>query len=260
MHKTTNIFIGVFAVLTMLLHVDVSYGGEIRYIGSSTVGKFIRDAREVYKNSTFRINTKPESSGGEKCVTAGSCNMGGVARDVKQTVLNSGVVATTIGKDAIAAIVHPSNKVSELSLSQLSDIFTGRVNNWKEVGGLNMPIKAYITDNNSATNKVFRKIVLQGKAYNAKVVRPDAKIVRLVSSQEGAIGQISFAFILGNKKVKPVRPDGQEASVHNNHYPITRPLNIVSMGKPSGEVKEFLDWALSSNGQEIVKKKFIGIN
>lgn len=210
-----------------------SYAGEIKYVGSSTVGKFIRDAKQVYKDSTFKLNTKPESGGGEKCPGAGTCDIGGVARDVKKEILDAGVVATTIGKDAIAAIVHLSNKVKELSIAQLSNIFAGKVTNRKEVGGSDMPIQAFIVDKNSATNKVFKKVVLQGKEYKAKIVRPDAKIIRLVSSQKGAIGQISFASIIGNDKVRPIRPDGQEASVNNSNYPITRPLNIVTKGQVS---------------------------
>ena len=168
-------------------------------------------------------------------------------------------MATIIGKDAIAAIVHPSNKVSALSLAQLSDIFTGRVTNWKDVGGSDMPITPLITNKTSATNKVFKKVVLKGNDYKAKIVKPDAKIIRLVSKQEGAIGQISFAFIIGNDSVKAIKPDGQEASVANSNYPITRPLNLVTKGQPTGEAKKFIDWALSPAGQKVVKQRFVGV-
>lgn len=257
--KFISIFIIAIAFSFTLLSGEKAYAGEIRYVGSSTVGKFIRDAQAVYKKSTFKMNTKPESGGGEKCPLAGTCEIGGVARDVNKDILAQGVVATTIGKDAIAAIVNPGNSVSSLSLAQLNDIFTGKVTNWKDVGGSDMPIKVFITDKNSATNKVFKKVVLQGKEYKAKIVRPDAKIVRLVSSQKGAIGQISFAFIMGNDKVKPIKPNGQEASVSNSNYPITRPLNIVTKGQPSGAAKDFIDWTLSSEGQKVIKKKFVSV-
>lgn len=257
--KMLIVFIGVVAFSASSLYGDISYAGELKYVGSSTVGKFIRDAQKVYKDSTFKLNTKPESGGGEKCPGAGTCDIGGVARDVKKEILAGGTVATTIGKDAIAAIVNPSNKVSALSLAQLSDIFTGKVTNWKEVGGSDMPINVFIVNKNSATNKVFKKVVLKGGDYKAKVVKPDAKIVRLVSKQEGAIGQISFAFIIGNDAVKPIKPGGQDASVANPNYPITRPLNLVTKGQPTGEAKKFIDWALSPAGQKVVKQRFVGV-
>ncbi len=234
-------------------------GGILKYEGSSTVGKFIADAKTVYLASSFKIYTKSESGGGEKCIVAGKCDIGGVARDVKKEVLDNGVVATTVGKDAIAAIINPSNPVSDLSLAQLNDIFTGKVQNWKDVGGPDLPIEVFITGSNSATNKVFKKVVLHGADYKAKVVKPDAKIVQLVAKKKGAIGQISFAFITNNTKVQAVNPDGQTASTNNPDYPITRPLNIVTKGDPQGEAKSFIDWALSPEGQTVVKKRFVAV-
>jgi len=234
--------------------------GDIKYEGSSTVGKFINDAKAVYTAANFKLRTKTESGGGEKCSAAGKCDIGGVARDVKQEVLDKGVVVTTVGKDAIAAIVHPSNPVGSLSLAQLSDIFSGKVSNWKAVGGPDLPIEVLITGSNSATNKVFKKVVLQGGDYKGKVVKPDAKIVKLVSSKKGAVGQISFAFIIGNNDVKAIKPDGQEATTANPNYPITRPLNLVTKDAPKGEVKKFIDWALSAEGSSVVQKRFVAIN
>jgi phosphate transport system substrate-binding protein len=90
-------------------------------------------------------------------------------------------------------------------------------------------------------------------------VKPDAKIIKLVTKQRGAIGQISFAFITSKSKVKAVKPEGEEASSANANYPITRPLNIVTKGAPSGEAKAFIDWALSAEGQAVVKKRFKGL-
>ena len=246
-------------ILTVVCNTNL-LAGDIKYEGSSTVGKFINDAKVVYTAANFKVRTKTESGGGEKCSVAGKCDIGGVARNVKQEVLDKGVVATTVGKDAIAAIVHPSNPVGSLSLAQLSDIFSGKVTNWKDVGGPSLPIEVFITGKNSATNKVFKKVVLQGNNYKGKVVKPDAKIVKLVTKKEGAIGQISFAFIIGNNDVKAVQPDGQEASTANPNYPITRPLNLVTKGAPQGEAKKFIDWALSPEGQAVVKKRFVAVN
>ncbi len=235
--------------------------GEIKYEGSSTVGKFITDASQVYSDASFKITTASESSGGEKCAARGSCDIGGVARDVGQTFVDKGVQVTLIGKDAIAAIVNADNPVTELSSAQLKGIFTGKIKNWSEVGGADQAISAYIVKKGSATRKVFGKTVLQGDDYaGAKVITPDAKIVPTVARDTGAIGQISFAFLSDAKGVKHLNVDGQQATVENSNYPITRPLHLTTKGAPKGDAAAFIDWTLSPAGQAIIKQRFVGIN
>ena len=244
-----------------ILAPSVACSGSINYVGSSTVGKFVTDASKVYTKAAFKLNTKPESSGGEQCAARKSCDMGGVARGVNDKFLNQGVVATLVGKDAIAAIVNADNPVSGLTSEQLKGIFTGKIKNWSEVGGADLAIKPYIVKKGSATRKVFQKVILDGSDYaGAKVVTPDAKVVTTVARDKGAIGQISFAFLSGKKGVKPLNVDGQAATVENATYPITRPLHIVTHGKPSGDVAAFLEWTLSQEGQAIVKQRFVGVN
>lgn len=239
----------------------IAHAGTINYVGSSTVGKFVADAAEVYTKADFKLNTKPESSGGEQCAARKRCDMGGVARGVNSKFLDQGVVTTLVGKDAIAAVVNADNPVSGLTAEQLKGIFTGKIKNWSEVGGPDLAIKPFVVKKGSATRKVFRKVILGEADYaGTKVITPDAKIVTTVARDKGAIGQISFAFLSGNKDVKPLDVDGQKATVENAAYPITRPLNIVTNGAPSGDVAAFLDWALSAEGQKVVKQRFVGAN
>ena len=112
----------------------------IKYIGSSTVGKFVSAAADVYKEASFDINTKPESGGGENATAAGKTDIGGVAREVREKILEKGVVANLIGRDAIGLIVHPSNPVESLTREQLQGIFAGTITNWNEVGGPDLSI------------------------------------------------------------------------------------------------------------------------
>ncbi len=246
--------------LCVLLVPGMASAGTLHYSGSSTVGKFITDASRVYQVSSFEIDTIPESAGGEKCAAMKRCDMGGVARDVKQTYLDQGVVATLIGKDALAAIVHPDNPVRELRSEQLKAIFTGAVTNWSQLGGPDVPITPHIVKRGSATRRVFRAVILQGADYHGcTVTTPDARIVTEVAKDRGAIGQISFAFIKDFTDVRALVVDGQEPSVHNPDYPITRSLHIATHGEPAGEVKQFINWALSPDGQQVVKERFVGI-
>ena len=90
------------------------------------------------------------------------------------------------------------------------------------------------------------------------MVTPDAKMVTKVGREPAAIGQISFAFLKGSAMVKPLDVDGQKATVENASYPITRPLFLTTKGTPSGEAATFIEWALSTKGQAVVKQRFVG--
>ncbi len=245
-----------FSYWLVLMHAQAE---TLTYTGSSAIAQFIEDASDVYEGSTFIIDTLPESSGGEICSYRGKCDLGGVARSVNDRYLDKGVVATLIGYDAIAVIVHKNNYVEELTSCQLSGIFSGNINNWSEVGGPDRPIKVYIPKETSGAYKVFKEDILRHQEYiDVKKISPDKKIISKVASSEAAIGQISLALIQGDKNVKSLVIDGEACNVKNSTYPITRPMYLLTKDAPKGEVKSFIDWTISPAGQDVVKKRFIG--
>lgn len=236
----------------------------IEYIGSSTVGKFIKEAAKVYTKASFTLNTKVESGGGERATAMGKAGLGGVAREVGKTYIDKGVKPFLIGKDAIGVWVNEKNPVSDLTKEQLSGIFCGDITNWKAVGGEDLSITVYIVDVNSATRKVFTQSILGKERYGGriKLTRPDAGIIDRVANDPGGIGHLSFALGTGHPKEKAVRKlsiDGQAPVVSNPTYPVTRPLYLITKGAPTEPAKSFIDWALSPEGQMIVKKYFVGI-
>ncbi len=248
------------AACLCLLGLNVQALETLNYEGSSTVGKFINDAAKVYDKTEFKLNMVPESAGGEQCALRKRCDLGGVARDINPRFIKQGVVKTLIGKDAIAVLVHPDNPVQALSRAQLKDIFTGKINNWQQVGGTDASIRPLIVKASSATRKVFAKAVLDGEKYQgASVMTPDAKIANEVARDLNAIGQLSFAFIQDRDDIRALNIDNQEASVNNTQYPITRPLHIATYGEPDNAVKAFIDWTLSTDGQAVLKQRFVGI-
>jgi phosphate transport system substrate-binding protein len=236
---------------------------SIKYVGSSTVGKFIHEAATVYTAASFDINTKPESGGGENAMVVGMADVGGVAREVGLKILARGVRKFLIGKDAIGAWVNQKNSISVLSTSQLRQVFSGQITNWKDLGGNDVPITLYIVKPQSATRKVFNKKLLGGDKYGGSVetIRPDSKIIDKVAGDIGGIGQLSFALGDSHPKasmVKKLGIDGQLPSVENPYYPVTRPLYLITKGEPVGKIKAFIDWSLSKAGQEVVKRYFVG--
>jgi len=243
-----------------LLLPAASPAGTLRYVGSSTVARFITEASLVYSASSFEIHTNPESLGGERCIQVGTCDLGGVAQKLSHQARTAGVVGTAIGKDALVVIVHPRNPVRELRSEQVKAIFTGQITNWSQVGGEDRPITPLITHWNSATRQVFQRILLEGEDYRGcRETVPDPKIVGEVAEDRGAVGQISLAFVLGNAEVRPLAIDGQEPGVDNPAYPVTRDLFLATGHVPPPEVQRFLDWALSPDGQRVVRKYFVGV-
>ena len=259
-YRFVSFFIAPIFLIASLSVVIAANRVEISYVGSSTVGLFVREAAKVYTKIKFSINTELESVGGERAGLNGKADIGGVARDLIPFSISEGAVPTLIGMDAIAAIVNEKNPLKDITKEQLKGIFTGKIRNWKEVGGSDSPIRVLIVDKRSATRGVFKKAVLGGEGYSgAEAISPDSGIVGIVAADPNAIGQIGLAFFKGkNMKVRALSIDGQEASVDNPKYPVTRPLYFVTKGQPKGEVKDFIDWARSPEGQELVKKTFVG--
>jgi len=258
-----NLFIRSLVIVSVLLLPLTCFAvPTVEYVGSSTVGKFMHEAAKVYTNVNFSINTGPESGGGEKAIATDLADLGGVAREVKPAILDKGIEKFLIGKDAIGVWVNRANPVTSLTKDQLKGIFTGKIGNWKEVGGRDAPIVVYIVNKNSATRKVFAKTILGGEKYgSATTVRPDPAIIEKVGADSNGIGQLSFALGAGHPdegKVKKVDVGSEKASVDNPSYPITRPLYLITNGAPEGEVKDFIDWSLSDEGQAVVKIYFVG--
>ncbi len=232
---------------------------DLRYVGSSTVAIFLREAEERHPGFRFEIDSEPESGGGEAAILERRTDLGGTARHPDVSLAQDGVRTTLIGRDAIAVVVHPDNPITEITRDELRGIFTGDVRNWRDLGGMDLPIRPMIVAQESATHHVFRAAMLAGEDYaGCEVIQPDRAIVDAVSSAPGAIGTISFAFLGPDAGVLTVSVEGQRPAVTNFEYPIARPLYLL--WRPDREdVKRFVDWATSPAGQRVVMQHFVGI-
>ena len=175
-------------------------------------------------------------------------------------------VEHTVARDAIAVVVHPSNPVQGLTIPQLADIYTGKITNWNEVGGKDLPIVLLSRESNSGTYVYFlENVVRQGKKSDL-MFSPDTL---LMPSSEGisnevrqnpnAIGYDGLGYVTSDQKVLAVAKDAASphvlpsvATVNDKTYPISRPLYMYTAGEPQGEVKTYLDWILGPDGQAIV--------
>jgi len=167
----------------------------------------------------------------------------------------------TIAYDALSVIVNPQNKVSKLTREQLEGIFTGKITNWKEVGGDDMKIVVYSRETSSGTYEFFKEHVMNKKNYASTVLNMPATgaIVQSVSQTKGAIGYIGLAYMEKNVKDIQVSYDKGKtyvmASVENaknKSYPIVRPLYYFYNTSLEKKVKPYVDFILSTEGQKIV--------
>ncbi len=165
-------------------------------------------------------------------------------------------------KDGITIYVHKSNPVQSLTVDQLKGIYTGQINNWKQVGGKDDKIVRYSRENNSGTYVYFKEHVLKNADYDTSCqnMPGTASIVNAVSKDESGIGYGGVAYAEGVKKM-PVKATASspavqstEANVKSGKYPISRFLYMYTRGPATGEVKKYIDWMLSSEGQKVVAK------
>ena len=253
--------IGKVLVLFLMMNVPTFATGNpvINYEGSSTVGLFMKDASEVYKGAIIKRSVLTESNGGEICPLAMTCSIGGVARDIHPIFINRGLYPFPFAYDVLTAIVSSENPMKELTSNQLKGIFSGKIKNWKEVGGEDWPITVYIVGKESASRDVFKKYILKDSEYgmNSQVIRPDWRVVLHVNLDKGGIGHVSYAFAAGSDQVRPLIIDGQNPIDYQSGYPIRRVLYLTTHGPPQGAVKDFFDWILSDEGTEVIKKRFV---
>ena len=173
-----------------------------------------------------------------------------------------------VAMDALAVIVNLANPVSELSMGQLSDIFTGKIKNWKEVGGSDEPILALSRDRNSGTHVYFLEHVLRrGNAKGPEefsascLMMPSSQaIVQEVVRSKAAIGYVGLGYVTKDQKTLAIKKTAADTVVkpsietaQNGTYPISRMLYLYTAGELQGTVKSFLDFIFSTKGQEIVR-------
>jgi phosphate transport system substrate-binding protein len=167
-----------------------------------------------------------------------------------------------VAMDGLAIYVHKSNSVKQLTMAQVKDIFTGKVKNWKDVGGANKPILLYSRENNSGTYEFFKEHVLnkQDFAANAQHMAGTAALINAISKDPNGIGFGGAAFMKNVKAVPIAKEAGLKAvaasigTIHSGEYPISRFLYFYLSRKPDGNVKKFIDWVISASGQKVVSE------
>jgi phosphate transport system substrate-binding protein len=163
-------------------------------------------------------------------------------------------------RDGITIYTNESNTVTDLSLDQIKAVYLGQITNWKDLGGQDAKIILYGRENSSGTYVYFRDNVLKGADFSAltQTLPGTAAVVNAVARDKNGIGYGGAAYAKGVKHVKVKKDASSPAydptleNIKSGNYPITRFLYMYTRAKPSGAIKEFIDWTLSEEGQAIV--------
>ena len=169
---------------------------------------------------------------------------------------------TAVARDGLSVYVSDSSAISEITLDQLKQVFTGKVTNWKDLGGPDAKIIVYSRENSSGTYVFFKEHVLKGADYTvrAQTMPGTAAVVNAVAKEKFGIGYGGAAYAKGIKVLKIKKDAGSPgvlpdlANVKNGSYALSRPLFFYTRNKPSGDIKAFVDWVLSPVGQAVVTK------
>jgi phosphate transport system substrate-binding protein len=177
-------------------------------------------------------------------------------------------VEHVVARDAIAVIVNPNNPINRLTLQQISDIYSGKINNWAELGGEDLVIVRLSRETNSGTHVYFLEQVLRMGQNNNKtlfaqdtLLLPSSEgITAEVSDNPHAIGYDGLGYITQDVKVLAVAKDQLSPfimpsadSVNNSSYPIARDLYMYTIGEPTGAIRAYLEWILTPEAQAITK-------
>ncbi len=237
--------------------------GKLTIAGSTTLLPINEECRRLLmeKNPELRISVSGGGSGhGIKAAGAGEIDIGAASRDIKSKEMEvyPDLKLVVIGKDSLAIVVHPNNPVNELTMEEASKIFSGEINNWKEVGGEDAKIRVITREGGSGTREVFETYVMKRfgrEIAGAASVKPSNGEVRAtVSGDKNSIGYVSLGFV--DPSLKALKIDGVEATVENvlsGDYPISRSLYLITKGEPEQLEKAFIDYMLSEEGQKVVE-------
>ena len=233
--------------------------GSISMSGSTSMEKFANALCESFMEKYPDVNVTVEftgSSAGVESVLSGKCDIGNSSRNLKDEEKEKGAVENIVAIDGIAVAVDPKNTVNDLTKDQLVSIYTGKVKNWSEVGGSNMPIVVVGREAGSGTRGAFEEILkVEDQCVYANELDSTGAVMAKVASTPGAIGYVSLDAV--DDSVIAVKLDGVEANAENikaGTYFLNRPFVMATKGEISEQnelVKTLFDYIYSEEGQSV---------
>jgi len=264
-----NKILPMMLILAVMASATAFSQTKITVKGSDTMVILAQRWAELYmkNNPTATIQVTGGGSGvGITALINGTTDICNASRPMKQTEIeklkaryNTLGVEIACAKDGVTIFLNDANKVSELTLKQISDIYTGKIRNWEELGGDNAEIRLYGRENSSGTYTYLHdEVVKADYASTVQSLPGTAAVVNAVKKDVNGIGYGGAAYAVGVKYAK-VKKDANSTgyvpsteAIGNGQYPITRFLYMYLRNRPTGETKKYIDWILSTEGQMVV--------
>lgn len=229
--------------------------------GSTSMEKMVNALKDGVLYDYPNLNLEPQftgSSAGIEAVLNGTSDIGNSSRDLKEEELNQGLVSNVVAIDAIAIVTDVNNPTNNLTREQLIDIYTGKIRNWKEVGGYDMPIVVIGREAGSGTRSAFEELLgIQDQCDYVNEVNESGPIVVKVRSIPGAIGYVSLDVV--DDTIKTLAIDDievNETTIKDGSYSLQRPFVMATMGtieEQSQPVKDLFNFIYSDKGQQIIE-------
>ncbi len=246
--------VGIVFIAAFCLMAGNAWADNLVIKGSTTVLPIAQKVSEAYmqENPNTKISISGGGSGnGIKALIDASTDIAMSSRFIKQSEVELAVqkgnypVPHAVAYDCIIPVVHPDNKVKNLSLAQLKAMYKGEIKNWKDVGGADHPVVIISRDTSSGTYEVWSEKVLQKDRVfpGALLQASNGAIVQAVSKNKNAVGYIGLGYL--DDSVKAVTVDKVEGSVEttlNGTYPVSRALFMFTPGWPEGKTAQFLNF------------------
>ncbi len=243
--------------------------GQIQVAGSTTVQPLTEKLALAFMAYNPQLVIEVQGGGSSVGVTAtgeGTVNLGQASRSIKDSEFETfpGLQVYPIAFDGIAIVTHPDLELPSISLDQAKRIFAGEITNYAEIGGPDAEIIVVSREEGSGTRAAFDELVLEAgepemeMAETALLQQSNGQVRTTVATTPNAIGYLSFGFL--DESVNLVEIDGFLPTVENvlsGNYPVFRPLNLLTNGDPDELSQAFLDFILSSFGQELVSEDYI---
>lgn len=235
--------------------------GKVSAAGSTALLPLIQQAAEEFMDRNPKLTVNVSGGGaftGLTQVTAGSIDIGNFDMELPQEYKDKGLKQFPAAVAPFLMIVHPGVTVENLTQQQATDIFTGKITNWKDVGGADQPITIIHRAPSSGSRAVFKNVVMKGAEFTDKATIQDSNgsVRTAIAGAPGAIGYIDAAYL--DKSVKALKYNGTEYSldnVINGQYPVYSMTYMLTRGEPQGAVKAFIDYVASTDFQERIATK-----
>lgn len=259
---------GILIVICLLCIAGVSLSAnadietqKISLNGSTSMEKMVNALKEGLEDQYPELQMEPQftgSSAGIEAVCNGTTDIGNSSRYLKDSEKEKGLIENIVAIDAIVIVTDTQNKVNDLTKQQLIDIYQGKIRNWKEVSGEDLPIVVIGRESGSGTRSAFEEILgIEEQCQYANEVNETGPIIAKVQSIPGAIGYVSLDVI--DETVKPLSIDGIQASeetIQNGQYSLQRPFVMATKGsieQQNENIQNLFQYIASEDGRKIIR-------